>query len=225
VQYVAAVRLAGDGEEGDVILSAVLGKEDAMECETRLKALVRAVGTHQKVTVVDRSRLFSSHPARAIHCEVRAGERILYVLYTTVKFDQARAFRIVREVYRLLEALYGAQLAVVKRTELEGDEELMQELPEIVRRCERDELEELKSEVDEVKEVMQSNLEAAVARTEQLDILVDKSSGLKSEADQFRHASSEARNHFWWQNLYYAIAIGAAVLVLIIIIVLAIVLS
>eukprot|EP00182_Erythrolobus_australicus_P002847 CAMPEP_0185831872 /NCGR_PEP_ID=MMETSP1353-20130828/1751_1 /TAXON_ID=1077150 /ORGANISM="Erythrolobus australicus, Strain CCMP3124" /LENGTH=209 /DNA_ID=CAMNT_0028529983 /DNA_START=203 /DNA_END=832 /DNA_ORIENTATION=+ len=201
--------------------------ERRAECERRLGALVRGgtVGEHHRVTVVDKGRLFSAHPARAIHCELRERERLLYVLYTVTKFEQTTAFRILRELYRLLDSVYGRELAAVKRSDVQGDRELREELFELVRRLERDELHELKADVGEVRDIMQSNLEAAAARGEQIDVLHQRAEELKAEADHFHHASHDASSRLWWKNFWYGLAAGLALLIFVVALVLAILFS
>ena len=55
-------------------------------------------------------------------------------------------------------------------------------------------------------------------RGERIEVIVDKTEDLQSQADQFRRQGRDLRNKMWWQNMKMKLLIAAAVLLLIIVI-------
>ncbi|KAL5017882.1 hypothetical protein ScPMuIL_003604 [Solemya velum] len=58
----------------------------------------------------------------------------------------------------------------------------------------------LRSQVDEVKDVMTQNIEKVLERGDHLDILVDKTEDLQASAATFQKTSRKIRQKFWWKN-------------------------
>lgn len=55
-------------------------------------------------------------------------------------------------------------------------------------------------------------------RGERIEVIVDKTEDLQSQADQFRRQGRDLRNKMWWQNMKMKLLIAAAVILLIIVI-------
>lgn len=82
-----------------------------------------------------------------------------------------------------------------------------------------DKVDRLKEEIQQVKDVMVSNIESIVERGERLDLLVDKTENLSSESVSFRQSSRRLQRKMWWQNAKMKVALGVAVVVVLYIIV------
>jgi len=82
-----------------------------------------------------------------------------------------------------------------------------------------DKVERVKDEVARVKDIMVTNIEALLERGERLDLLVDKTEQLSSNAVTFKQASRTLARRMWWQNfkIWILIAIGVLVVIYIII--------
>ena len=63
-----------------------------------------------------------------------------------------------------------------------------------------DKVERVKDEVARVKDIMVTNIEALLERGERLDLLVDKTEQLSSNAVTFKQASRTLARRMWWQN-------------------------
>jgi len=77
----------------------------------------------------------------------------------------------------------------------------------------------LRSQVNEVKEVMSDNIEKVMQRGENLDNLVTKTTDLEAGAAVFRDKTKIVRRKMWWKNTKMNIIIGVVVVVIILIII------
>ena len=67
----------------------------------------------------------------------------------------------------------------------------------------------------QVTEMMRQNIEAVVDRGEHLELLVDKSEGINSQARQFQQQSVGLRKALWWKNLKNMLLTGGLVFCLV----------
>eukprot|EP01128_Nolandella_sp_AFSM9_P003346 TRINITY_DN1430_c0_g1_i1.p1 TRINITY_DN1430_c0_g1~~TRINITY_DN1430_c0_g1_i1.p1 ORF type:complete len:203 (-),score=49.59 TRINITY_DN1430_c0_g1_i1:575-1183(-) len=82
-----------------------------------------------------------------------------------------------------------------------------------------DKIESIKKELDQVKEVMQENIEKVVQRGDQLNDLEDKTLELEGDASLFRGRATKLKTALWYQALRTKIIIGVAIVVIIFIII------
>ena len=73
-------------------------------------------------------------------------------------------------------------------------------------------LQAVQDEIGEVTDMMRANIEAVVDRGEHLELLVDKSDALGSQASQFQKQSVGLRKAMWWQNMKMVFALAFVVL-------------
>jgi len=82
-----------------------------------------------------------------------------------------------------------------------------------------DKISTLKGEVDEVKNVMVQNIEKVLERGEKIELLVDKTEELSSNAFKFKKQSTALKRSMWFKNVKLMILIVAILLVVVYIIV------
>ncbi|XVF32232.1 hypothetical protein REPUB_Repub17cG0063500 [Reevesia pubescens] len=80
----------------------------------------------------------------------------------------------------------------------------------------------VKAQVSEVKGVMMENIEKVLDRGEKIEVLVDKTENLRSQAQDFRHNGTQMRRKMWWQNMKIKLIVLGILIALILIIVLSI---
>ncbi|XP_039046266.1 vesicle-associated membrane protein 722-like [Hibiscus syriacus] len=80
----------------------------------------------------------------------------------------------------------------------------------------------VKAQVSEVKGVMIENIEKVLDRGGKIDILVDKTEDLRSQAQDFRQQGTRMRRKMWWQNMKVKLIVLGILIALILIIVLSI---
>ncbi|XP_011016158.1 PREDICTED: vesicle-associated membrane protein 722-like [Populus euphratica] len=83
-------------------------------------------------------------------------------------------------------------------------------------------LAKVKAQVSEVKGVMMENIEKVLDRGVKIELLVDKTDNLHSQAQDFRQHGTQIRRKMWWQNMKIKLIVLAILIALIIIIVLSI---
>lgn len=83
-------------------------------------------------------------------------------------------------------------------------------------------LAKVKAQVSEVKGVMMENIEKVLDRGEKIELLVDKTENLRSQAQVFRQNGGQIKRKMWWQNMKIKLIVLAILIVLILIIVLSI---
>nr|XP_022315260.1 vesicle-associated membrane protein 7-like [Crassostrea virginica] len=77
----------------------------------------------------------------------------------------------------------------------------------------------LRSQVDDVKNVMTQNIERVLDRGERLENLIDKTEELEASSNQFQKTARKIRKKYWWKNTKMMIIIGVVVFVILIVIV------
>eukprot|EP01123_Difflugia_compressa_P006015 TRINITY_DN1814_c1_g9_i1.p1 TRINITY_DN1814_c1_g9~~TRINITY_DN1814_c1_g9_i1.p1 ORF type:complete len:216 (-),score=35.49 TRINITY_DN1814_c1_g9_i1:164-811(-) len=88
-----------------------------------------------------------------------------------------------------------------------------------------DKIAAINAELEDVKNIMQENIDKVVKRGEKLEELEETTQQLEVEASGFRTRATQLKNTVWWGSLRMKIIIGVAILVVIGIIILAICVS
>ncbi|XP_059632204.1 putative vesicle-associated membrane protein 726 [Cornus florida] len=83
-------------------------------------------------------------------------------------------------------------------------------------------LAKVKAQVTEVKGVMMENIEKVLDRGEKIELLVDKTEDLRSQAQDFKHQGTKLKRKMWYQNMKIKLIVLAIIIALILIIVLSI---
>ncbi|KAJ4825489.1 hypothetical protein Tsubulata_025510 [Turnera subulata] len=83
-------------------------------------------------------------------------------------------------------------------------------------------LAKVKAQVSEVKGVMMENIEKVLDRGEKIELLVDKTENLRSQAQDFRQQGTKMKRKMWIENMKMKLIVFGIVLALVLIIVLSI---
>ncbi|MED6138407.1 hypothetical protein PIB30_073963 [Stylosanthes scabra] len=83
-------------------------------------------------------------------------------------------------------------------------------------------LAKVQNQVSEVKGVMMENIEKVLDRGEKIELLVDKTENLHSQAQDFRTSGTKIRRKMWLQNMKMKLIVLAILIVLILVIVLSV---
>ncbi|KAK1355933.1 vesicle-associated membrane protein 722 [Heracleum sosnowskyi] len=83
-------------------------------------------------------------------------------------------------------------------------------------------LAKVKAQVSEVKGVMMENIEKVLDRGEKIELLVDKTENLRSQAQDFRTGGQQLRRKMWLQNMKIKLIVFGIIIALILIIVLSV---
>ncbi|EOA39215.1 hypothetical protein CARUB_v10012187mg [Capsella rubella] len=83
-------------------------------------------------------------------------------------------------------------------------------------------LSKVKAQVTEVKGVMMENIEKVLDRGEKIELLVDKTENLRSQAQDFRTQGTKMKRKLWFENMKIKLIVFGIVVALILIIVLSV---
>lgn len=176
------------------------------------------VAEHSRLTVTDRD-------VGCIHFE--CDPVCVFMTMCEPSYPQRAAFKLLTEFRDEFTAEFGPGVRGAREGELNKPgkrmAKLFMEQYELARNV--DQLEGVKYQVDEVKGVMESNIQQALNNQENLDTLVDKTDVMRNEASNFQRSSQAVKNKFWWQNTTYMTLIVVAFIVLVLVIVLPLVLK
>lgn len=72
----------------------------------------------------------------------------------------------------------------------------------------------VQQKVNQVKDVMVQNINQVMVRGEKLEVLVDKTDDLRSQAEKFQKQGRQLRSKMWWQNCRMKLIIAVCILLL-----------
>ena len=78
----------------------------------------------------------------------------------------------------------------------------------------RDAISNTKAEIENVRGIMNENIERVLERGERIDLLVDKTDRLGAGAHDFRVRSRGLRRRMWWKNVKLMTLLGVVVVFL-----------
>jgi len=64
-----------------------------------------------------------------------------------------------------------------------------------------DKIAKVKGDIDDVKKTMVTNIEKALLRNEQIEVLVDKTDDLNTQSQSFKQKGTKLKKKMWWKNL------------------------
>lgn len=122
----------------------------------------------------------------------------------------------INEVRALLENEFGETLAMGKQKTLgKAAIMLLQQIAlKYEDKKEADKVNKIAAQVEEVKGVMQQNIQATLKNRENLEVLLDTSDAMKSDASTFSKSSVQAKEHFRWKSMKRNICIVVLLLIL-----------
>ena len=150
------------------------------------------------------------------HCVVDNG--IIYLCAAKPDFGKQQPYNFLAEVKRKFQGGTTAMRAVTAGNH-DLDSEFNMVLAQDMERYSRsDNVSKLRSQVDEVKDVMTQNIERVLERGEKLDDLVDKTEDLEASAATFQKTAKRIRKKFWWKNtkmMIILISVGVVIVIII----------
>ncbi|CAL1537815.1 unnamed protein product [Lymnaea stagnalis] len=81
----------------------------------------------------------------------------------------------------------------------------------------------LQGQVDEVVDIMKSNVNKVIERGDRLEDLQDKSESLSSHSDMFRTRAKSLHKNMWWKNCRMRLILGGVIVAIITVIIIVVV--
>ncbi|KAL3879032.1 hypothetical protein ACJMK2_031346 [Sinanodonta woodiana] len=163
----------------------------------------------------ENSKLTYSHGSYLFHyiCE----DRIIYLCITDDDFERAKAFLYLNEIKKKFSTQYGvrAQTALPYAMNSEFSRVQASQMKYFSESGGNpDQLEKVKGQVDELKGIMVRNIDQIADRGERLELLIDKTDDLSSNAVSFKKTSRNLARSMWWKNIKITIIIVVVVIVI-----------
>lgn len=205
-----AVARVADG----LVLASVLSKSCSGAAGAAVAGTARQVlasgnlRPHQKLTV-------TAGEDGDLH--LQSGEHLVVVAMCGADFPRRQAFAMLEELGARAREAVSAERVVAARTAGEFDQPLAGALREALAQqgspsSAPDAVAEVTAKVEEVKVVMEGNINKVLENAENLSSIENKSEVLRQEAHQFQKKSYSVRNALWWRN--FKMKLVAAVVVL-----------
>jgi vesicle-associated membrane protein 7 len=144
---------------------------------------------------------------------------IIVLAITDDDFERNQAFQFLQSVQDKFQLQFGerAQTAIPYAMNTEFSLVICSEMKRYNTSDHQnpDKISSLREEVDQVKDIMVANIDSIVERGEKLDLLVDKTENLSSNAVSFKTTSRNLARAMWWKNIKMTAAVAVAVIVII----------
>jgi len=209
VKYVAVARLS-DG----LVLASALSKACAGAAGAAVEGTARQVlgsgnlRPHQKLTV-------TAGGDGDLH--LQSEEHAVVAAMCAAEFPRRQAFALLEELAGRSRGPASAEAVAAARGEGELGQALAPALREALARdhgasAPASAVATVTAKVEEVKVVMEGNINKVLENAENLASIENKSEVLRQEAHQFQKKSVSVRNALWWRNFKMKLVVAAVVL-------------
>ncbi|XP_071452865.1 vesicle-associated membrane protein 7 [Hetaerina americana] len=173
--------------------------------------------TEQVIAMIDPDvgKSTYSHGSYLFHylCE----DRIIFLCISDDGFERTRAFLYLNEIKNRFNSTYGirAQTALAYSMNTEFSMVLANEMKRYSESQDIDMISRVHGQLEEVKEIMVKNIDNVTMRGEKLELLVNKTEDLSSNAINFRKSSRNLARTMFWKNVKLYLVIALVILVVI----------
>lgn len=209
MRYVAVARLAdkvtiadfAPAESRDMPLKLLEEKRERVFHSGR-------VGEHHRLTITDKD-------VGTIHYD--SDPVCIYLVVCSREYQQRTAFKFLDEVRRDFDTRFGNDVQTARQGSLtRSSRELLRDLCDKFNTVENvDKVASVSMQVEEVKDVMQNNIQSVLRNQENIETLLDQTDTMKNEATGFHRSANRVKDKMWWKNVKLQIIIIILVLVII----------
>ncbi|KAJ4458311.1 putative Vesicle-associated membrane protein 7B [Paratrimastix pyriformis] len=126
---------------------------------------------------------------------------IIYMCMCDMQFERRIAFGFLEAIRQRFISAYGDQAKTALAYAMKDfSTELSKQMEYFSNNPNADQIRKVRSEIDEVRNVMESNIDKILERQEKIELLVDKTDNLNRSAHQFRKRSTNLKRSMWWKN-------------------------
>lgn len=150
---------------------------------------------------------------------------IIYYAITEDDYERSRAFQYLGEIKKKFQTNYGdlAQTALPYAMNNDFSIVLNVQMQKFSRQPEQspesNKVEEVRGQLDELKEIMVQNIDSLAERGENLNLLIDKTDDLSSSTVTFKKTSTSLARKLYWKNVKFTIIASIIVIIIVYIIV------
>lgn len=213
MRYVAVARLS------DKVTVADYTALDSRDIPTKLLEDKRErvlhsgrVGEHSRLTITDKD-------VGTIHFD--SDPDCIYLGICAREYPQRAAFKLLGELKREFEERFGKDVHAARHSSLSRPaRELFRAICDKYNAVENvDKVAAVSLQVEEVKGVMQNNIQSVLRNQENIETLLDQTDTMKNQASDFHRTANRAKNKMWWKNAKLQLVIIILVIAIIAIII------
>uniref|UniRef100_A0A8W8ILU4 Vesicle-associated membrane protein 7 n=1 Tax=Magallana gigas TaxID=29159 RepID=A0A8W8ILU4_MAGGI len=182
--------------------------------ENVVQSIIKNIPTRNdgKTTYQSESYLF--------HCVIENG--MIYLCAANPDFGKKQPYAYLAEIKRKFQSGTLSMKAVncgLHELDSEFGFIMAQDMEKFSKPGAGDHVSTLRSQVDDVKNVMTQNIERVLDRGERLENLIDKTEELEASSSQFQKTARKIRKKYWWKNTKMMIIIGVIAFIVLVVIV------
>eukprot|EP00300_Choanocystis_sp_HF-7_P019153 c20251_g1_i1.p1 GENE.c20251_g1_i1~~c20251_g1_i1.p1 ORF type:complete len:226 (+),score=41.85 c20251_g1_i1:2-679(+) len=168
-----------------------------------------------------------SHPNSAMSYEYDSHlfhyiveDQITYLCMAEAAFGRRMPFSFLEDIKTRFRKLYGdrVQTALAYAMNEDFSRTLQKQMDYFSSGLSTEAVSRVRGEIDEVKNIMVSNIERVIDRGEKIDLLVGKAENLNHQAFQFKKQSTTLKHTMWMKKMKLNCIIALIVMVLILVI-------
>ncbi|CAH1777508.1 unnamed protein product [Owenia fusiformis] len=162
----------------------------------------------------ENAKLTYSHGSYLFHYITE--DRIIYLCISDDDFERSRAFLYLNDIKRKFSMQYGARAQTALPFSMDSDfsRVLASQMRHYSESKDVDKVAKVSGEVEELKGIMVRNIDNLATRGEKLELLVDKTEDLSSNAVSFKKTSRNLARSMWWKNFKITLIIFVVVVVI-----------
>lgn len=166
------------------------------------------VEEHRRLTITDKD-------VGTVHFD--SDRSCVYLIICSREYDQRVAFKFLEELKRDFLSRFSGDIDSARHSSLSRSaNEAFQSLCQRYNNVENvDKVASVAMQVDEVKGVMQDNIQSVLRNQENIETLLDQTDTMKNEATGFQRSANRAKEKMWWKNVKLQIVIIVIVIVII----------
>eukprot|EP01067_Filipodium_phascolosomae_P006986 Filipodium_phascolosomae@DN53_c0_g1_i1.p1 len=140
----------------------------------------------------------------------RSAELVYAVVCRQLQYAERHAFGLIGETMDLIQKAESADhIAMLGNGGLKGYRKNMKDLLDKYQNVAKfDKTAEVQQKVDNVKDVMESNVRKVMDNNANLDVMQEKTDHMKSQADQFQRGAGDLSRQLWLRQLKLKILLG-----------------
>ncbi|KAK2957234.1 putative Vesicle-associated membrane protein 7B [Blattamonas nauphoetae] len=146
--------------------------------------------------------------------------RVVYLCLTDKSFDARVAFMYLKEVEDRFIAQYGNSVFSASANTMRDFNSQLDQLMRTYTTKSVDRIARAKDDVDELRGVVEGNIDKLLARQDKLELLVDQTEELDNAAVRFNKGSKDLKKKMWWKNVWLWVVIVVVILLIIFFIIL-----
>lgn len=164
-------------------------------------------------------KLTYSHGSYLFH--YIAENNIIYLCITDDDFERSLAFTFLSEIKRRFQNQYGSRIHTALAYAMNSEfchvlsAQMQHTNSQTPQSLATNRVEEVRSEVNELKGIMVRNIDVIASRGERLELLVDKTEDLSNNSVTFRKTSRNLARSMWWKNIKITIVVIIVVILVV----------